>query len=203
MFGLISPIWDFIDDHIFFPLFGRPRVERKRQKKEQELKSIIDPLKAEIGNIVNAKLTQLSARACPICRSTGVKLKRTYASYESVSHTETHSYNEDDEYIDKSGERWPMTRRVDSESEHYDYSNFGYGLKIVCQKCGYAHFSDRIYYKDQTHDDEKERRLETYKQEEMISIDSFLADICPPAETYEKNLEAYNQLLDQLRKSWK
>ena len=53
-------------------------------------------------------------------------------------------------------------------------------------------------------DNNKERRFEKFGKEEVtISVDAFLTDIYPQAETYEKNLKAYYQLLDHLRNSWK
>ena len=53
-------------------------------------------------------------------------------------------------------------------------------------------------------DYEKERRFENYgKKEAPISVDGFLADLCPRAKIYDKDLKAYNQLLEHMRDAWK
>jgi len=175
---------------------------RKEQEEEWDLKRLIDPKKAEIRNIINAKIELLSVRSCPKCRSTGVKLKRTYASYITNKHTETHVYYDDFEDVDKSGEKYHGTERVESVREVYDGSDFSYRVNLVCQKCGYVYFSDIITYKDKTDAPDKEKRFKAYKQEEVISVDSFLEDIYPPITTVKLNLETYQVLINHLRGTW-
>lgn len=198
----ISGTVTLIQKH-FAKKVAEERREDERKKEELELKSFIEPLKADIKTIINNKIQQLSAKTCPQCSSIGVNLKRTYIRYQEVMRETEGWYSEEYEYIDKSGEKWPATRTERWEGEVFDHSDFKFDVEAVCQKCGYVHFSDKIYYKDETYNYEKMKRFSTYKDDEVISIDAFLTDIYPQATYYQKNLNAYNELLDHLRNSWK